>query len=90
MSVPLAAAFLFLLAASLRRPSSGLAVGAGGSLALASLVWTPALAMLPLTSAALFDRRYPARIRLSLAGSTLFGFLFCFGSGMLFRHGGIW
>lgn len=82
------ALFLFLLAASLRRPSSGLALAAGGFLGLATLGMTAMVALAPLTGAALFDRRYPARIRLSLAGSALFGLLFCLASGALLRRGG--
>ncbi len=82
-----AAVFLLLLAASLRRPSSGLAVAAGGLLGLAALGRPLFFALAPLAAAALFDRRYPARVRASLAGSAAFGLLVAVGSGLLLRHG---
>jgi len=73
--------FLFLLTASgflllvaVDRPSSGMALGAGGALAFASLTRPSALALVPLLAAPLLDRRLPLRVRRALAGSALFGF----------------
>ena len=64
----------FLLLAAVDRPSSGCAVAAGASLALAALTRPSALPMAALLAAPLFDRRFPPRVRRSIAGSALFGF----------------
>ncbi len=70
----LAAAAGFLLLVCVDRPSSGMGLLAGGSLALASLVRPSALVLFPLLAAPLFDRRYPPRVRRALAGSAVLGF----------------
>jgi len=66
-----AAAFLLLV--SVDRPSSGCALFSGASLALAVLVRPSALALAPLLTAPLLDRRFPVPVRRALAGSALFG-----------------
>ena len=68
----LAAGWLLLVAAD--RPSSNLAAAAGGSLALAALTRSTALALAPLLLAPLADRRLPRRARAHLAGAALLGF----------------
>lgn len=66
--------FAYLLLAAADRPSTTLALGAGGALALGALTRPSALVLAPLLLAPLFDRRYPFRARTHLAGSALFGF----------------
>lgn len=66
---------ILLLAAS-DRPSSTLAVGAGGLLALAALTRSSALALAPFLGAPLFDSRYPRRLRAHLVAAGVVGFLF--------------
>ena len=66
---------ILLLAAS-DRPSSTLALAAGGLLALAALTRSSALALAPFLGAPLFDSRYPRRLRAHLAAAGLVGFLF--------------
>lgn len=73
----LIAAFLLLTAGD--RPSSGLALLAGGALGLAALTRPTALALAPLLAAPLADRRFPFRIRASLAASAGLGLLFAVG-----------
>jgi hypothetical protein len=68
----LAAGFLLLVATD--RPSSTIAVAAGGTLALAALTRASALALVPLLLAPLLDRRYPIRARTHIAGAALLGF----------------
>ena len=79
----LAAGAGFFLLVCVDRPSSGMGLLAGGSLALAALVRPSALALSPLLAAPLFDRRYPPRVRRALAGSALFGFCFALAPWML-------
>lgn len=67
----LACAFLLLAAAD--RPSSSLALFAGGALGLAALTRPTALAFFPFLLAPLADRRYPFRIRGHIAGAALLG-----------------
>ena len=69
----LAAGFLLLVATD--RPSSTLALAAGGTLALAALTRASALALVPLLLAPLLDRRYPIRARAHIAGAALLGFV---------------
>jgi hypothetical protein len=64
----------YLLLAATDRPSSNLAVLAGAFLALAALTRFPALALVPLLAAPLFDRRYPRRAGAHLALSAVLGF----------------
>jgi 4-amino-4-deoxy-L-arabinose transferase-like glycosyltransferase len=68
----LAAAFLLLVCVD--RPSSGMGLVAGGTLALAALVRPSTLALSPILAAPLFDRGYPARVRRALAVSAFLGF----------------
>jgi len=63
----------FLLLVSVDRPSSGCGLLSGAALALAALTRPSALALVPLLAAPLFDRRFPAAVRRSLAASALFG-----------------
>jgi uncharacterized protein YybS (DUF2232 family) len=69
----LLAAAVFLLSVALKRPSSNFAVLSGGCLGLLAFVHPAALALTLLIAAPLFDRRYPMRARLHLAGSALLG-----------------
>jgi hypothetical protein len=68
----LLAAGTFLLA-STDRPSANLALCAGVLLAGAALTRPSALALAPLLSAPLFDRRWPARARAHIASAALLG-----------------
>lgn len=63
----------FLLLTAVDRPSSNLALLSGGLLALAALTRPSALALAPLASAPLFDRRYPLRARAHLAAAAALG-----------------
>jgi hypothetical protein len=74
LALLLGAGVLFLAASD--RPSSTLALGAGGLLALAALTRSSALALAPFLGAPLFDSRYPRRLRAHLAAAGLVGFLF--------------
>ena len=69
----LAAGWLLLAAAD--RPSTNLAVLAGGSLALAALTRSTALALAPLLLAPFGDRRFPMRVRTHVAGAAVTGFV---------------
>ncbi len=66
----------WLLLVSTDRPSSSLALLAGGTAALAALTRPSALVLAPLLAAPMFDRRYPLRIRSHLAAAAFLGFLF--------------
>jgi 4-amino-4-deoxy-L-arabinose transferase-like glycosyltransferase len=68
-------AAVYALLGSADRPSSNLGVLAGVALALAALTRPSALALAPLLAAPLWDRRWPPRARLHLAGSALLGFV---------------
>jgi hypothetical protein len=74
-------AAVFLLSVALKRPSSNFAVLSGGCLGLLAFLHPAALALTPLVAVPLFDRRYPMRARLHLAGSGLLGL----GSVLLLR-----
>jgi 4-amino-4-deoxy-L-arabinose transferase-like glycosyltransferase len=74
LALLLGAGILLLVASD--RPSSTLAVGAGGLLALAALTRSSALVLAPFLCAPLFDARYPRRVRAHLAAAGLVGFLF--------------
>jgi uncharacterized membrane protein len=65
---------IFFLRVAILRPSSNAAVVAGASFALAA--WAEPLALIAALSllAPLFDRRWPLRARMHLAGSELLGF----------------
>ncbi len=73
----LAAAFLLLTAVD--RPSSTLALLAGGALGLSALTRPTSLALVPFLLAPLADRRYPFRVRSHIAGAALLGALFSVG-----------
>ncbi len=73
----LAAAFLLL--AAVDRPSSTLALLAGGALGLSALTRPTSLALVPFLLAPLADRRYPFRVRSHIAGAALLGVLFSVG-----------
>ncbi|MEP6768648.1 MAG: glycosyltransferase family 39 protein [Acidobacteriota bacterium] len=73
----LAAAFLLLTAVD--RPSSTLAVLAGGALGLSALTRPTSLALIPFLLAPLADRRYPFRVRGHIAGAALLGVLLSVG-----------
>ncbi len=73
----LAAGFLLLTAAD--RPSSSLALFAGGALGLSALTRPSSLALVPLLLAPLGDRRYPFRIRAHIAAAALLGVLLTVG-----------
>jgi 4-amino-4-deoxy-L-arabinose transferase-like glycosyltransferase len=66
----------YLLLAATDRPSSTLALAAGGLAALAALTRSSALALTPLLAAPFLDRRYPWRARAHLAVAATAGFLF--------------
>jgi hypothetical protein len=66
----------YLLLAAVDRPSTSLALVAGGTAALAALTRASALALAPFLLAPILDRRYPIRARAHLAGAALVGFLF--------------
>ena len=70
----LASAAGFLLLVCVDRPSSGMGLLAGAVLAVAALVRPSALVLAPFLAAPLFDRRYPPRVRRSLAATALAGF----------------
>lgn len=74
LALLLGAGTLSLIASD--RPSSTLAVGAGGLLALAALTRSSALVLVPFLCAPLLDARYPRRVRAHLAAAGLVGFLF--------------
>ena len=69
----LAAGFFLLVCAD--RPSSGMGLLAGGTLALAALTRPSALALSLVLAAPFFDRRYPKRVRRELAVSAFLGFV---------------
>jgi hypothetical protein len=73
LSPTLLLAAAILMAVALRRPSSNFAVLSGGCVALAAWTRPGALALAPLLLTPLFDRRYPARMRVHLAGSAVLG-----------------
>ncbi|MCA1579989.1 MAG: glycosyltransferase family 39 protein [Acidobacteria bacterium] len=73
----LSAAFLLLV--SVDRPSSTLALLAGGALGLSALTRPTSLALIPFLLAPLADRRYPFRIRSHIAGAALLGALLSVG-----------
>ena len=66
----------WLLLVSTDRPSSNLALLAGGVIALAALTRPSALILAPLLAAPLFDHRHPFRVRSHIAAAALLGFLF--------------
>lgn len=74
LALLLGAGVLLLVATD--RPSTTLAVGAGGLLALAALTRSSALVLAPFLCAPLFDARYPRRVRAHIAAAGLVGFLF--------------
>ena len=74
LALLLGAGILLLVASD--RPSTTLAVGAGGLLALAALTRSSGLALVPFLAAPLFDARYPRRVRAHIAAAGLVGFLF--------------
>jgi 4-amino-4-deoxy-L-arabinose transferase-like glycosyltransferase len=74
LALLLGAGVLLLVATD--RPSTTLAVGAGGLLALAALTRSSGLALVPFLAAPLFDARYPRRVRAHIAAAGLVGFLF--------------
>ena len=71
--LPLLLAAVFLLLAAADRPSSNLAVLAGGCLGLAALTRPTSILLAPLFAAPLGDRRYPFRARAHLAASAILG-----------------
>lgn len=74
LALLLSAGLLLLVAAD--RPSTTLAVAAGGLLALAALTRSSALVLVPFLAAPLLDGRYPRRVRAHIAAAGLVGFLF--------------
>lgn len=74
LALLLGAGVLALVASD--RPSTTLALGAGGLLALAALTRSSALALAPFLAAPLFDARYPRRVRAHIAAAAVVGFLF--------------
>jgi 4-amino-4-deoxy-L-arabinose transferase-like glycosyltransferase len=81
--LPLLLAAAFLLLAAADRPSSNLAVLAGGFLGLAALTRPTTLLLAPLLVAPLGDRRYPRRARAHLAASALLGLALCVAPWLL-------
>lgn len=71
----LLAVWAFLMLAAADRPSSGLALAAGASLALSALTRPSALVLAPMLAAFLFDRRYPLRARAHISGAAFLGLL---------------
>jgi len=72
LALLLAAGWLLLAASD--RPSTNLAAVAGGTLALAALTRSTALALAPLLLAPLFDRRFPGGVRAHVALAAVAGF----------------
>jgi Dolichyl-phosphate-mannose-protein mannosyltransferase len=81
--LPLLLTAAFLLLAATDRPSSNLAVLAGGFLGLAALTRPTTLLLAPLLTAPLGDRRYPRRARAHLAASALLGLALCLAPWLL-------
>ena len=69
----------------MRRPSSNFALVSGLCLALAAWAWPAALAATPLLAAPVFDRRWPLRARVPLAGSGFVGLGLLLAPWALFR-----
>jgi 4-amino-4-deoxy-L-arabinose transferase-like glycosyltransferase len=74
LALLLGAGVLLLVASD--RPSTTLALAAGGLLALAALTRSSALVLAPFLAAPLFDARYPRRVRAHLSAAALVGFAF--------------
>src|SRR5262249_33501742 len=83
--LPLLLAAAFLLLAATDRPSSNLAVLAGGFLGLAALTRPTTLLLAPLLAAPIGDRRYPRRARAHLAASAVLRLFLCVAPWLL-RH----